>query len=100
MLVFEGKSVSLPPPAEEVSGFYAALLETDHAKDETFNKNFFEDFITVLEKDPPVRVDLYSAVSESDVCLSEMERRSPSLRSVIFVQCLSISRRRRPRRKR
>lgn len=49
-----GKPVDLPPAAEEVAGFYAALLETDHAKDAVFNKNFFEDFLQVLKKNPPV----------------------------------------------
>ena len=49
-----GKAVNLPPAAEEVAGFYAALLESDHAKDQTFNKNFFEDFLIVLEKNPAV----------------------------------------------
>ena len=32
------------------------MLETDHAKDATFNKNFFEDWSKVLKKQPPVRV--------------------------------------------
>jgi DNA topoisomerase IB len=54
MNVFTGKSVDLPEDAEEVAGFYAALIESDHAKDETFNNNFFEDFLTVLKKSPPV----------------------------------------------
>lgn len=49
-----GKSVTLTPAAEEVAGFYAALLESDHAKDATFNSNFFDDFLTVLKKNPPV----------------------------------------------
>lgn len=53
--MFAGKSLTLPPTSEEVAGFYAALLETEHAKDETFNKNFFDDFLTVLAKHPPVR---------------------------------------------
>lgn len=49
-----GKVVDLPPESEEVAGFYAALLETDHAKDATFNKNFFDDFKGVLNNHPPV----------------------------------------------
>ncbi|GJE92722.1 DNA topoisomerase 1 [Phanerochaete sordida] len=52
-LRYNGKPVDLPPAAEEVAGFYAALLEMDHAKDATFNKNFFEDFLQVLKKNPP-----------------------------------------------
>jgi hypothetical protein len=53
--VWTGKFVDLPPEAEEVAGFYAALLETEHAKDATFNNNFFEDWKTLLKKYPPVR---------------------------------------------
>jgi DNA topoisomerase-1 len=33
------------------------MLETDHAKDATFNKNFFDDWSKVLEKHPPVCVN-------------------------------------------
>jgi DNA topoisomerase-1 len=50
-----GKPVDLPPAAEEVAGFYAAMIETDHAQDKTFNKNFFEDWQLVLKENPPVR---------------------------------------------
>ncbi|TFK44734.1 hypothetical protein BDQ12DRAFT_673477 [Crucibulum laeve] len=50
---YNGKEVDLPPEAEEVAGFYAALLETDHAQDATFNKNFFEDWKTVMKQHPP-----------------------------------------------
>ena len=46
--------MDLPPASEEVAGFYAALLESDHAKDATFNKNFFEDWLKVLKDYPPV----------------------------------------------
>lgn len=51
---FSGKEVDLPPPSEEVAGFYAAMLETEHAQDATFNKNFFEDWLKVLKEHPPV----------------------------------------------
>ena len=49
-----GQTVDLPPESEEVAGFYGAMLETDHAKDATFNKNFFDDFLKTLKKYPPV----------------------------------------------
>jgi DNA topoisomerase-1 len=58
----KGKSVNLPPAAEEVAGFYAAMLETPHAQDVVFNKNFFEDWKKVLKENPPVRVSLYRIV--------------------------------------
>jgi DNA topoisomerase-1 len=50
-----GKEVDLPPAAEEVAGFYAAMLETEHAQDATFNKNFFEDWKTLMKQHAPVR---------------------------------------------
>ncbi|KAI6121734.1 hypothetical protein F5141DRAFT_1091978 [Pisolithus sp. B1] len=50
---YKGKGVDLPPESEEVAGFYAAMLETDHAKDKIFNKNFFEDWLKVLKNHPP-----------------------------------------------
>jgi DNA topoisomerase-1 len=46
--------VDLPLESEEVAGFYAAMLETEHAQDATFNKNFFEDWLKVLQEHPPV----------------------------------------------
>lgn len=49
-LYYDGKSVDLPPQAEEVAGFFAALLQSDHAKNPVFQKNFFHDFIEVLNE--------------------------------------------------
>ncbi|KAG6857680.1 hypothetical protein H0H87_004096 [Tephrocybe sp. NHM501043] len=51
---YNGKEVDLPPAAEEVAGFYGAMIETDHARDATFNKNFFEDWKVVMKKYPPL----------------------------------------------
>ena len=56
----------MPPAAEEVAGFYAALLETDHAKDTVFNKNFFRDFLDTLKKDPPVCLLYCSGIAHTD----------------------------------
>ncbi|KIY73081.1 hypothetical protein CYLTODRAFT_366451 [Cylindrobasidium torrendii FP15055 ss-10] len=52
-MIYDGKTVDLPPDSEEVMGFYAALLETEHAQDETFNSNFFADWLKVLGTHPP-----------------------------------------------
>lgn len=49
-LYYDAKPVDLPPDAEEVAGFYAALLETDHGKNPVFQKNFFNDFKEVLKE--------------------------------------------------
>lgn len=48
-LYYDGKPVDLPLEAEEVAGFFGAMMETDHAKNPTFQKNFFEDFCKVLK---------------------------------------------------
>ncbi|KAG2224535.1 hypothetical protein INT45_004380, partial [Circinella minor] len=49
---YDGKFINLSPEAEEVASFFAALLESDHAKNPTFQKNFFRDWQMVLKKDP------------------------------------------------
>ncbi|KAH3688619.1 hypothetical protein WICPIJ_000393 [Wickerhamomyces pijperi] len=49
-LYYDGKPVDLPPAAEEVAGFFAALIETDHGKNPVFQKNFFNDFLEVLKE--------------------------------------------------
>ena len=41
---YNGKPLTLTTEAEEVAGFFGAMLETDHAQNPTFVKNFFEDF--------------------------------------------------------
>ncbi|VVT45722.1 uncharacterized protein SAPINGB_P000858 [Magnusiomyces paraingens] len=49
-LIYDGKAVSLPPEAEEVAGFFGAMVETDHAQNPVFQKNFFNDFVAVLKE--------------------------------------------------
>lgn len=53
-----GQELDLPPDSEELAGWFAALLETEHAADEVFQKNFFADWQVVLKKHPPVRIYL------------------------------------------
>ncbi|SCU80899.1 LADA_0B10110g1_1 [Lachancea dasiensis] len=57
-LYYNGRAVDLPPQAEEVAGFFAALLESDHAKNPVFQKNFFEDFLDVLQENGGPRNDI------------------------------------------
>lgn len=50
-LVYDGVPVSLHPDAEEVATFYGSMLNSTHnVENETFNKNFFEDFTAILDK--------------------------------------------------
>ncbi|KAL1609290.1 DNA topoisomerase 1 [Nothophoma quercina] len=50
-LVYDGVPVSLHPEAEEIAGFYGGMLNSTHnVENPTFNKNFFEDFVAVLDK--------------------------------------------------
>lgn len=57
-LYYDLKPVTLPPAAEEVAGFFAAMLETDHAKNPVFQKNFFEDFLQVLHENGGCNVEI------------------------------------------
>ena len=68
------KPVDLPPESEEVAGFYGAMLETDHAKDATFNKNFFDDWSKVLKKHPPVRFTTMLSILPANSYTSATER--------------------------
>lgn len=63
-LYYDLKPVTLPPAAEEVAGFFAAMLETDHAKNPVFQKNFFEDFLQVLHENGGCNVE----ITEFDKC--------------------------------
>lgn len=49
-LIYDGKPVHLPPPAEEVAGFFAAMLKTENVKNPVFQRNFFKDFKEVLRE--------------------------------------------------
>lgn len=67
-LIYDGKRVRLPIDAEEVAGFFGAMIETDHAKNKTFQKNFFKDFCMVLEEtnQPAIDLDTNEAVKILD----------------------------------
>jgi DNA topoisomerase-1 len=83
-----GKPVDLPPESEEVAGFYGAMLNTDHAENEIFKKNFFNDFKTILRDYPPVRSFSSAITSPTDHALfSEMALRSLVLRIAILRRC-------------
>lgn len=49
-LLYDGAPVNLSPEAEEVAGFYGAMLNSDHCQKAVFNKNFFDDFREVLKQ--------------------------------------------------
>ncbi|KAM0748778.1 hypothetical protein T439DRAFT_303530 [Meredithblackwellia eburnea MCA 4105] len=51
---YNGKPVTLPPEAEEVCSFFAAILETDYPKNPVFVKNFFNSWLEVLKEHPPL----------------------------------------------
>ncbi|CCG83818.1 protein of unknown function [Taphrina deformans PYCC 5710] len=46
---YDGRPLDLTSEAEEVAGFFGALIETDHAQNPVFVKNFFEDFQNVCK---------------------------------------------------
>jgi DNA topoisomerase I len=52
---YDGKEVKLPPEAEEVAGFFAALIESDHGNNPVFQENFFNDWLAILKEHNIVR---------------------------------------------
>lgn len=93
---YDGVALTLPPESEEVAGFFAAMIETDHAQDPTFRANFFRDFKQMLDKYPPV------SVGRKPIANVDRRRRSrsPRWRSVTSSRCSSTLRSRRRRRSR
>ncbi|KAI9294441.1 hypothetical protein K502DRAFT_304983 [Neoconidiobolus thromboides FSU 785] len=49
-MLYDGKPITLPPEAEEVASFFAALIESDYARNPVFVRNFFKDFKDVLKE--------------------------------------------------
>ncbi|KAF1946333.1 hypothetical protein EJ02DRAFT_336762 [Clathrospora elynae] len=50
-LLYDGVPITLHKDAEEVATFYGSMLNSAHnVENPTFNKNFFEDFTTILDK--------------------------------------------------
>lgn len=50
-MLYNGTPVSMAPEAEEIAGFFGAMLNSTHnVENPTFQKNFFEDFCAMLDK--------------------------------------------------
>ena len=48
---YDGIPVKMAPEAEEIAGFFGAMLNSTHnVENPTFQKNFFEDFTTMLKE--------------------------------------------------
>ncbi|KAJ3340106.1 DNA topoisomerase 1 [Entophlyctis luteolus] len=47
----KGVPIQLEPDSEEVATFFAGVIGTDYEKNQTFCKNFFADFLTVLARE-------------------------------------------------
>ena len=69
-LKYDGKPVLLPPETEEVAMFYAVKLETQHAQNPIFNRNFFDDFKSDLKRFPPtngVKIEHFDKLDFRDI---------------------------------
>lgn len=57
-LYYDGKPVDLPVEAEEVAGFFGAMIDSDHTKNPVFQKNFFNDFLSILAENGGANVEI------------------------------------------
>jgi len=78
---YNGKSVDLPPEAEEVAYFFGSMLNSDHVQKPTFCRNFFDDWREVLKQHPPrdgTKITDFSKCDFTpmfDYCEAERERK-------------------------
>jgi DNA topoisomerase I len=49
-MLYDGREVELDEESEEMAGFYAQLLDTEWVGNPVFRKNFFTDFLRVLNR--------------------------------------------------
>lgn len=68
-LIYAGKEIVLEPEAEEVAGFFGALIQTDHAQNDIFVKNFFDDFQQILRDSKSRHAGLIKEFSKCDFSL-------------------------------
>lgn len=54
-VIYEGKSVQLNKLAEEYATIYAKYINTEYVKNKLFNKNFWNDWKKMLEKDTIIK---------------------------------------------
>ena len=50
-IIYDGKEVILNDDAEEAATFYAKFLDTEYIENSKFNKNFWKDFKTLIDKE-------------------------------------------------
>lgn len=68
-LIYDGKEIVLEPEIEEVAGFFGALIQTDHAQNEIFVNNFFEDFKALLRQTGSMYAGLIKDFKKCDFSL-------------------------------
>jgi len=64
---YDGEDCPLAPEAEEVMTFYAKLIDHDYATKDVFNKNFFEDWRSVMTHDEKLKIQKLGSCDFNDV---------------------------------
>lgn len=67
-LIYDNKPVKLSIQAEEVAGFFGAMINTDHAQNPVFQANFFRDFLSVVEETGGVIEPKHLKISDFSKC--------------------------------
>uniref|UniRef100_A0A060T5Z3 DNA topoisomerase I n=1 Tax=Blastobotrys adeninivorans TaxID=409370 RepID=A0A060T5Z3_BLAAD len=64
-MLYNGRPVELHPEAEEVAGFFGAMLSSPHTENPVFQQNFFNDFLQVVKETGGAKIDGKEAKLES-----------------------------------
>lgn len=67
-LIYDKTPVKLSTQAEEVAGFFGAMINTDHAQNPIFQANFFRDFLLVIDETGGVIEPKNLKISEFSKC--------------------------------
>jgi DNA topoisomerase-1 len=54
-ILYNGEKVQLSPLAEESATLYSKYIDTEYVKNSKFNKNFWNDWKRLLDKDTPIK---------------------------------------------
>lgn len=68
LMQYDGEDITLSEETEEVMTFYAKMLDHDYTSKDMFNKNFFEDWRSVMTHEEKLKIEKLSKCKFDKVC--------------------------------